>query len=308
MIISTIPAARSVSVVVATVDSVRSIRDCLQRLRQTLEGSDSEIIVVDASRDGTADVVAEVGGYSELIRLPFGTLTPDLWAAGIARSRGRVVGLTTGHCLVPQPWAQVLAERIGSNSVVGAAGALDLDDAAGVLDWAVFYLRYSEFIPFVNRSGEHVHTIPADNAAYDGGDIRRYIESTAAGFWEVDFHRSARAAGKSLAFVAAGTALFGRSFPFMTIAAHRFAHGRHSGSWRVQTGASTAIRSVLAAPLVPFVLAVRTARRVSRVRRHLTRFLASLPIFFVLAASWAAGEAWGAVAGPDARSFRPAQA
>ena len=307
MITSETLTATSFSVVVATVDSVRSIRACLKHLHATLEGTDSEIIVVDASRDGTADVAEEVGGLFELIRLPYGTLTPDLWAAGISRSRSAVVALTTGHCLVPRAWARALAEQINSN-VVGIAGALDVDDDSGVLDWAVFYLRYSEFIPFVNRSAEHVHSIPADNAAYDGPEIRRYVESTTAGFWEVDFHRSALAAGKSLAFVAAATAYFGRSFPFTTIAAHRFAHGRHSGSWRVQTGASSAVRSVLAAPLVPFVLAARTARRVTRVHGHLTRFLASLPIFLVLAASWAAGEAWGAVAGPDARSFRPVQA
>ena len=198
-------------------------------------------------------------------------------------------------------------ERVGSN-VVGAAGALVLGNGTNALDWAVYYLRYSEFIPFVNRSGDQVHAIPADNAAYDGPEIRRYVESIASGFWEVDFHRSARADGKTLAFVAAATAQFGRSFPFMTIAAHRFAHGRHSGSWRAQTGASSAARSILAAPLVPFVLAARTAQRAARVPGHLSRFLASLPIFLALAASWAAGEAWGALAGPDARSFRPLEA
>jgi hypothetical protein len=301
------PGVAGLSVVVATVDSAHSIRECLARLRQTVRGIDSEIIVVDASRDGTGDIVEEIVGDAELVRLPYGTLTPDLWAVGIAKSRGRVVGLTTGHCLVPDGWADSLMKRVGSD-VVGAAGALVIGETARVLDWAVYYLRYSEFIPFVNRSGDDVHTIPADNAAYDGSEIRRYVDSTASGFWEVDFHRSARAAGKSLAFVAAATAHFGRSFPFMTIAAHRFAHGRHSGSWRVQTGASSAARSVLAAPLVPFVLAARTARRAARVPGHLTRFVASLPIFLVLAASWAAGEAWGAVAGPDARSFRPVQA
>jgi len=299
--------ACALSVVVASVDSARSINECLRGLHESLNGMNAELIVVDASRDGTRDMVVEIGGYDVLIRLPAGTLTPELWAAGIARSRGRVVALTTGHCLVPRAWGRSLAERVDTK-VIGAAGALELADGTTMVDWAVYYLRYSEFIPFVNRTDDQVRAIPADNAAYDGDAIRTYTTATAAGFWEVDFHRSALGAGKSLAFVAAATARFGRSFPLMTIAAHRFAHGRHSGSWRVGTGTSSAVRSVLVAPLVPLVLAARTARRVIGVRGHRFRFMASLPVFLLLALCWAMGEAWGAVAGPGVRTFRPAEA
>ena len=266
-----------------------------------------ELIVVDASRDGTADIVARLGGYTTLIREAPGTLTPELWAAGIAVSRGRVVALTTGHCLVPPDWARALRSRIDAR-VVGVAGALDLDDTTGLVDWAVYYLRYSEFMPFLHRTIERVRSIPADNAAYDGAAIRGYLETTAGGFWEVDFHRSALAEGQELAFEAAATALLSRSFPLMTIASHRFAHGRHSGSWRVRTGASSVVRSVAAAPLVPLILAARTARRVLRVKGHRGRFAASLPVFLFLATSWAVGEAWGAIAGSGVRSLRPVHA
>ena len=304
---SATPEPCALSVVVASVDAARSIDECLRRVRAALNGMDAEVIVVDASRDGTQDMVVQLGGYDALIRLPAGTLTPELWAAGIARSRGRVVALTTGHCLVPREWGRALLERVDTQ-VVGAAGALELADGTSMVDWAVYYLRYSEFIPFVNRTDDRVHAIPADNAAYDGDAIRSYTTATTAGFWEVDFHRSALGAGKSLAFVAAATALLGRSFPLMTIAAHRFAHGRHSGSWRVGTGTSSAVRSVLATPLVPFVLAARTARRVAGLPGHRSRFVASLPVFLLLAASWAIGEAWGAVAGPGVRTLRPLEA
>ena len=298
--------ARALSIVVASVDSARSIDECIRRLRASLDGINAELIVVDASRDGTAEMVVQLGGYDALIRLPAGTLTPELWAAGIARSRGRVVALTTGHCHVPREWARALVERVDTR-VIGAAGALELADGTTMVDWAVYYLRYSEFIPYVNRTDDQVRAIPADNAAYDGDAIRTYTAATTAGFWEVDFHRSALGAGKSLAFVAAATARLGRSFPLMTIAAHRFAHGRHSGSWRVWTGTSSAVRSVLAAPLVPLVLAVRIARRVLRVRGHRLRFIASMPVFLLLAVCWAMGEAWGALAGPGVRTLRPVE-
>jgi hypothetical protein len=296
-----------ISVVVASVDAARSIEECLQALDIALEGTEAEVIVVDASADGTAELLARSNCQGTLIRYPAGVLTPDLWAEGIRRSRGKTVALTTGHCLVPRDWARALVATV-DDTVVGAAGALELANGTGPVDWAVYYLRYSEFISYVGRNRDGAMTIPADNAAYDGDAVRAYTHTTAEGFWEVDFHRGALAGGKTLAFVAAATARFGRSFPFTTIAAHRFAHGRHSGSWRVRTGASSVARSVLAAPLVPLILTVRTARRVLRGKGHRSRFLGSLPIFLVLAASWAAGEAWGAIAGPDLRSFRPLEA
>lgn len=296
----------AISVVVASVDAARSIEECLKAIVSTLEGTEAEVIVADASADRTAEVV-EKQGVGTLVQFPAGMLTPDLWAEGIRRSTGRTVALTTGHCLVPRDWARALIATV-NDGVIGAAGALELADDTGPVDWAVYYLRYSEFIPYVGRNRDGVMAIPADNAAYDGDAVREYATASDEGFWEVDFHRSALGDGKSLAFVAAATARFSRSFPFMTIAAHRFAHGRHSGSWRARTGASSTTRSLLAAPLVPFILAARTARRVLRVKGHRARFVASLPVFLALAASWAAGEAWGAIAGPDARSFRPLQA
>jgi hypothetical protein len=50
---------------------------------------------------------------------------------------------------------------------------------------------------------------------------------------------------------------------------------------------------LLGAPLVPFVLFVRVARRVVRAPGHMVGFVTSLGAFFVLAGAWAAGEAVG---------------
>jgi hypothetical protein len=89
------------------------------------------------------------------------------------------------------------------------------------------------------------------------------------------------------------TAWFGDHTPFGSMAARRFAHGRHSGAFRVRSGIRTRWQMVLGAPLVPFVLLGRVARRVARVPGHMMNFASSLGAFFVLATAWAAGEAIG---------------
>jgi hypothetical protein len=180
---------------------------------------------------------------------------------------------------------------------MGAAGRIDLADETSVTDWAVFYLRYSEFLHEPERIQRGVPGIPADNAAYDGEAIRRFVTAADDGFWEVEFHRQLHAANGSLAMVSGAAASYGRSFPFATIAAHRYRHGRHSGAWRVATKIRSVPAIIAAFPLVPFALAARTWRRVRSTAVHRKRFLRALPLFLVLAFMWAVGEAVGALSG-----------
>jgi hypothetical protein len=98
--------------------------------------------------------------------------------------------------------------------------------------------------------------------------------------------------------VPAATAGFGPSYPFGTIARHRFEHGRHFGAWRTREGGESTLRVAAPAPLVPFALLARAGRRALRLPGHRRSFLGASPWFLALATAWAAGEAAGALAGP----------
>jgi glycosyltransferase involved in cell wall biosynthesis len=297
-----------ISVVIASVESEQSIPACLESVRTAVGGLRAEVFVVDASRDPSASIAEKYLGDKKVLRREPGTLTPELWATGIRETTGRVVVLTTAHFSVEPVWAVSLSSVLDETEI-GAAGSLELADETSITDWAVFYLRYSEFFQEPEQIQRGVPGIPADNAAYSGDAIRRFVNSSPDGFWEVEFHRQMHAAGKSLAFVPGATARYCRSFPFLTIADHRFHHGRHSGAWRVSRNAQSAARVVFATPVVPFALALRVWRRVRPVARHRQRFLRSLPVFLVLATMWALGEAVGALAGaPSPRRAAPVTA
>jgi len=293
-----------VSVIIASVESAESIGRCIESVREALERKCSEVIVVDASRDTSADIAEREMGHAAVIRCAPGTLTPELWGAGIVRSTGRVIALTTGHFEVGPSWMENLETALRAGHT-GAAGRLDLGDATSVTDWAVFYLRYSEFLREPEQVQRGVAGIPADNAAYDGEAIRRFVKNSDDGFWEVEFHRQLHAAGGSLAMVPGATARYARSFPFLTIARHRFHHGRHAGAWRVSRSLRSPVMIVAGTPLVPFALALRAWRRVRPMLQHRGRFLRALPAFLVLAGCWAVGEAVGAVSGARAPSPFP---
>lgn len=292
-----------ISVIIASVESAQSIERCIESARVAVGGRISEIFVVDASRDASADIAERLVGTAHVTRCAPGTLTPELWAAGIARSTGRVIALTTGHFVVEPTWVRSLESALEEGQV-GAAGRIDLGSETSVTDWAVFYLRYSEFLNEPEKMRRGVPGIPADNAAYDGDEIRRFVTTTDDGFWEVEFHRQLHAAGSSLAVVPGATARYARSFPFRTIARHRFHHGRHSGAWRVMHNERASAMVVAATPVVPFALAARAWRRVRPLASHRGRFLRALPAFLALATCWAIGEAVGAIGGAPA-SRRP---
>lgn len=282
------------SVVIATSDAARSIDECLEHVEAACAGLQTEVIVVDASSDDTADRVSRANCRLTLLRCAPATLTPQLWAEGYRHASGRFVAFTTGHCLLSAGWATALAAALRAGAA-GAGGPFARAAGITALDRAVYYLRYSAFMPHTLGAGRTSGEIAGDNAMYARDWLDRHAATMSDGFWEVDFHRLVRAEGGWLAAVPTAVAEFGRSFPVATILRHRFAHGRQFGAGRVRGGTRAVWHVVLASPLVPLVLAARAARRVIAIPRERWAFVTALPWLLVLAAAWAGGEAWGAL-------------
>jgi len=215
---------------------------------------------------------------------------------GIAQARGRVVALTTGHAAVTPAWARALISPF-AGPVGGVGGPLELATESGLVDWAIFYLRYSPYLSSKWPDGPVREEIAGDNAAYLLADLRRHASALRQGFWEFEFHQLLRAEGRTLWAAHAARANFGPSYRLSTFLRHRFRHGRLFAKTRIQQGTRSRLALVAGAPIVPLLLAWRAARRVGGDRHHLVRFAASLPLFLLMAGTWAAGEASGALAG-----------
>ncbi|MDQ6888390.1 MAG: glycosyltransferase [Gemmatimonadota bacterium] len=282
------------SVVIGCVEAAGSIEACLASLRDACDGISSEIIVVDASRDDSAARAAGSSPESRVLRCPPGLLIPQLWARGYAASTGQVVAFTIGQCVVARGWARSLLDAIAGGAT-GAGGGFELADAATMTDCAVFFLRYSPFLPREERTIRVTRDIAGDNAAYRRDALERHAASFRDGFWEVDFHRRIRAEGAELVLVPEATVRFAGATPLGVMARHRFAHGRQYGASRVEAGERRRWQLVLGAPLVPALLWARVAGRLRAGDRW--KFAYATPAMLLLAAAWAAGESWGAMMG-----------
>ena len=275
--------------IVGSLDASATIRECLSAIRAACEGIDAEILVVDASSDGSVGVARATLPTARVLSLPKGTLVPALWGAGLGEARGRVVAFTIAQCTVEPTWARALLEGIAAGAA-GVGGRLGVRRGTSATGRATFYLRYSAWLSVPDGPA---HEIAGDNAAYDHASLRAVRESASDSFWEVEAHARLRAAGRRLVVHPGATAWFTDDSALATMGARRFEHGRHSGAFRVRSGIRTRWQMLLGAPLVPFVLFVRVARRVVRAPGHMVGFVTSLGAFFVLAGAWAAGEAVG---------------
>jgi len=287
----------SLSIVVGSVESARSLGTCLDALDVSCHGLDAEIVVVNAGRDPVIAKIVSGHAGVRLIEMPEDTLTPMLWSEGITSTTREVFALLTGHTVVSPLWARSLLAALREGAQ-GAGGPLRLGRDASTTDAAIFFLRYSAFLE--GRPDVGVGEIAGDNAAYVRQSVPRGSWSRSGGFWETDVNRAIVLGGGTLKWRDEAVVEFSRSFRFSSICRHRFAHGRLFGRTRVRDNKESRSRLVLASPLVPLVLAARISRRVRESRRERARFVTALPLVVMIAAFWAAGEAVGAIESPVA--------
>jgi hypothetical protein len=285
------------TVIVGSLDAASLLPECVAALGAACRGVDAEILIVEATDPATAERAREHVPIARVLPMPRTSLVPALWGRGLGEARGRVVAFTIPHCVVAEGWARALLGAIASGAA-GAAGPLALRPGVAATGRATYYLRYAAWL---GLPAGPAREIPGDNAAYDHAALRAVREHAGDAFWEVEAHAKLRALGRTLLVHPEAIAWFGDDTPLAAMAARRFQHGRHSGAFRVREGVRTRWQVVLAAPLVPFVLLSRVARRVARAPGHVTSFVTSLGAFLVLAGAWAAGEAVGAFMTEPAR-------
>jgi hypothetical protein len=279
------------SVVLACGRDSTSPGPSLEAVRAACRGIDTEVIVAHAA--GVSVPRLDSGERWAVRALAGGpdALIPELWGIGILAATGDAVALTIPECRVSPDWARLLLATLGEGAS-GAGGGFVLADAADLVTRAVYFLRYSAFLP--PAVAEARQDIAGDNAAYDAAALRRHRPSLARGFWEVEFHRLIRAEGAKLILAPGPTAIFCGPIRFAGMWRQRMEHGRRFAAWRVREVGTSRWRIVCAAPLVPALLVGRVLRRLRSRPGLLRRAAPALPVVLALATAWAVGEASGA--------------
>ncbi len=279
------------SVVVGSQNARHSISQCLNALERQHDGQEVEIIVVDNSTDGTADTVSQQFPKIMLIRSAAGKQMPELWEIGISRSAGDVVALTTSHFVPEENWIAEILKAHQSN-YAGIGGAIENDNKAGLVSWAVYFCRYSPYmLPFREVT---VNDFAGDNASYKRSALDRYRDARRKGFWEFFIHTAMRNDGLELLLTPKMVVYHQKSFSLGGFMSQRFWHGRQFGSERAANiSLVKRLFYILLSPLIPLVFLSRITRRVFSKRTKIKQYFLSMPILLLFLLSWAAGELTG---------------
>lgn len=255
------------------------------RCRRALEpqlGPEIEVIVVDDDEAG------ESPPWARRLCRP-GALVPELWAEGLAVATGRMVALLSGDVVPAANWV-ALAAAGPPEAAMG--GVVEPGPAMGLVDWAIYFCRYTPYMAPVSTGVRPA----ADNVVYRADVVTLYRDLWRDGFWEPFVHQAMARDGHGLvmsdelrvALAGGGSA---RSF-----ASQRFGHGKAHGRLRSQGSSRLGtLAGVATAPVVPLIMAYRSARLVAAKGRHRARFVSSLPLVLYFYSWWAAGEAAGRI-------------
>ncbi|SRR5579884_793839 len=283
------------SVVIASVNGLGCILECLEKLEALPERRQMEIIVLDRRTDNTADVIAERFPDVVLFRGLTGKSIPELRWQGMQAAAGEIVAIIEDHCMVPPGWAAEILRRVGSEySIVG--GPVENGATGRLIDWAFFLAEYGPCMPPLPEGP--AEWVPGNNAAYR----RRFLplqEPQWAGLWESFLQNELRRRGLRIYLSPAMLIYHKKSFRLGGMLAQRFLYSRSFAAMRAkEMDSAQRRRYVLLSFALPAVLLVRIWRCVSQKRRNRREFLLGLPIIILFVISWAVGEMVGYIAGP----------
>ena len=277
---------------------------CLKALEGISETKTTEVIVVDNSRDGTSETIAQRFPQIRLIRAPKQKLIPHLWELGIRQASGDIVAITTGDFVPEKDWVEQILKAHEGTHYSGIGGAIENEPGSGIVSRAIYFCRYSAYMLPLEKS--RVKDFAADNASYKRSVLQRYGAMRRHGFWESAIHAQMTRDGLELLLTPNIVVCHHKSFSFLGFMKQRFLHGRRYGADRAKDF-STIRRQlyILVSPLIPIVFLWRITRQVIAKKRNIAEYLSAVPVMFLFLLGWSAGELIGYLSTPTEEDVEP---
>lgn len=139
--------ALDVSVIVPAFRGFATIGACLESVTRAATSEHCEIIVVESSGDGSADLVRTQFPQVRLIesshRLSAGAARNE----GFRQARGRLWLCVDQDCEVPEDWITRLVALLGRDGVGAAGGSIAVANPANFAGWCVYFLEFLTHFP-----------------------------------------------------------------------------------------------------------------------------------------------------------------
>jgi glycosyltransferase involved in cell wall biosynthesis len=286
-----------VSVVIASLVGAPFIDDCLASLERQANDCDAEVIVVACGPSEYAARIACNFPWVRVISRTTRETVPELRKCGVEEAAGEVVAIIEEHCLAAPDWLSRLIEAHAGGEY-GVVGGPVVDYAyLRLRDWVVYFLEYNGYLP-PWREGEE-HDLGCANIAYSRALLVKYQKCLEDGYWEAGLHPRLIADGVKFRPVPQMQVHHSGPFDYGYYLQQRYWFSRaFAGCRSQQLPVSRKIAYVVTAPLLPFLLLARMAKRIVGRHCQVRKFAQSLPLLIPAVFVYVAGEFVGYLAGP----------
>jgi glycosyltransferase involved in cell wall biosynthesis len=297
----------SLSVLIANVNGLPMIGECLEALAARPQDLQVEVIVADAAGGESVRMIREQFPWVKLLTPAECLSIPQLRAAALAHSQGDIVAVIEDHCIVDGRWYEATVEAHSANpDAMAIGGAVENGSCDRLVDWAVFFCEYSGFMLPLSRGatrGITGNNVSYKRAAFAGIDDLDQVLN--GGFWESTLHNRLLDRGNVL-FQEPGIVVYHKkSFGFLYFMSQRYHYSRYyAGTLFAEASPATRLFRFFASLALPPLLLARISATVMRKGRHRKKLVQTVPLLVVFTSTWALGEMVGILSGPGQSLYK----
>ena len=286
------------SIIIASYNSGKSIKRCLESLRNQDTEAGFEIIVVDSSTDNTADYVEKDFPETRLYTFAERKFCGDARNFGISKAKGEIIAFIDADCTAETDWVSeiVKAHRSPYPAIGGAIANGDLRSYVG---WAGYFCEFSQWMPGTAEGWQT--DVAGANMSYKRkvfDDIGSFIEGTYCS--DTEFHWRLARSGHLVRFDPSIQISHFCIDDLTNLIRHEYHHGRNFAKVCLTGRDFSEMRRLIYAILffmIPLRLFFKIGLRIFRNTIYLRPFLKASPLLFLTLFSWSLGECTGYIRG-----------
>lgn len=284
------------SVVVCAYKSRGTIERCLESLLAQDSRTRTEIIVVESSGDGTADIIRERFPLVRLIESPHRLFSGAARNVGAQKARGEFLLFIDSDCVAEPSWTAKMVSALTTGDCTVAGGSILNGNPESAVSVAGYISEFSHFFPFGNP--RFVDYLPTGNCAYRTQVFRKYagFENEQPLYVDLMFNKALSRAGEKLLFDPDIRVWHWNRTALREHLDHQWRRGRAAAVARrkgLLTGGEIVRYPFLSIPATPvlflrkvLVFPIRYARAYPR---ELTSLAKALPVFLLGMLYWHSG-------------------
>jgi len=297
------PKKPQLSVIIASFNAEETIAACLESLENQTTDKSFEIIVVDSSTDGTAELVEKRFPNVRLYKFSERKFCGGARNFGISVARGEIIAFIDADCTADSNWVdEILKAHRFPHLAIG--GAIANGDPGSFVGWAAYFCEFSHWMP--GTQPKWLDDIAGTNMSYKKEIFDKYgafIEGTYCS--DTDFHWRIGKDGHRLRFVSSILVSHYNIDNLERFLKHEFYHGRCFARVRIQAQNFSRWKRlvyVTFSPLIPLRIFLKVASNGVRNRIYFRQFLKTSPLVVLGLIWWSMGEVAGYATGSKAKA------